>query len=488
MNWFRILKIIWTILVATFIIGFSLNTRSEVFKLAKGEAITSFQKDVVLREWATQHGGVYVKADSLTPPNPYLEVPNRDIYTPDSVLMTLMNPAYITRQIHELAFSKINIRGHITSLNPIRPQNAPDAWERRSLMQMEKDTLEIAELTTLEGVKYLRYMGPLFVSQGCLKCHAVQGYKLGDIRGGISASVPWAKFQNSIWRQTSRALIPFILIWIIGMLSLIIIQRQFKNYYDLRDNTQREILAMNSDLSQIKAQLEKSIREKDQLFSVIAHDLRSPFQGLIGLTEVLNEGAKEMETDEIIKMSAVVNKKANHLFNLLQNLLEWVQSQKGATAFEPVEFNMHDLVSRNLDLYASRASEKKITLTNHLPLGLTVFADYKMIDSVIRNLINNAIKFTPVDGNIDISSSISGKMVEITVSDTGIGIPKEILTKLFITGEKTGRKGTAGEGSTGLGLLICKDFIEKNGGIIHVESTIGEGSKFRFTVPKDAAR
>ena len=168
-------------------------------ELAVGGSTSNFEKDVVYRKWASIHGGVYVPVSEHTPPNPYLaNVPNRDVETTSGLKLTLVNPAYMTRQVHELGLADYGLRGHITSLNPLRPENAPDEWERKSLEEFNRGKDEVWSLEKINDKVYLRYMRPFLVDSSCLKCHAHQGYKVGDIRGGISVSCPWEKSEKSL--------------------------------------------------------------------------------------------------------------------------------------------------------------------------------------------------------------------------------------------------------------------------------------------------
>jgi len=155
-------------------------------------ALESYNRDVIYRRWATMHGGVYVPATPKTPPNASLaHLPERDITLSSGKILTLMNPSYMTRQVHEMSTVLNGVRGHLTSLNPLRAQNVPDVWEKEALQLFEKGEKEHYSLAFLDGQRYLRFMRPLVTESGCLTCHAHQGYKSGDIRGGLSISVPW---------------------------------------------------------------------------------------------------------------------------------------------------------------------------------------------------------------------------------------------------------------------------------------------------------
>ncbi|MHB8581413.1 MAG: sensor histidine kinase [Ignavibacteriaceae bacterium] len=224
--------------------------------------------------------------------------------------------------------------------------------------------------------------------------------------------------------------------------------------------------------------------EKDKFFSIIAHDLKSPFMGFINLTEIMADSKEEFSQAEFIEYSKSLNEAARHLYKLLENLLEWAQMQKGSISFSPKEFDLSSVVLQNIGITWQRALQKGITIINEVPAAEIVYADEKMIDTVLRNLISNAVKFTRKDGKVVISSNkINDDMVKISVSDTGVGIPEKDADKLFKIEGQLRSKGTEGEPSTGLGLVLCKEFVEKNGGKIWVESKENVGSTFYFTLP-----
>jgi len=242
-----------------------------------------------------------------------------------------------------------------------------------------------------------------------------------------------------------------------------------------------ETLRMN------EAELLRINAEKDKFFSIIAHDLRSPFNGFLGLTEIMVEGLSGMTRDEIQQMAVLIRKSALNLFSLLGNLLEWSRMQRGLMGVLPSSFLLMPKISESMVLVKDAADNKEILISYLIPGDLKVFTDGNMLGGILRNLVTNAVKFTPKGGIIVISArSIPGNLVEISVRDTGIGMSKGLIDDLFRLDVNTGRKGTDGESSTGLGLMICKDFIEKNGGKLYIESEVGKGSDFKFTVPMNS--
>lgn len=226
--------IAWTVFVASVMLWHMYNHRLQTLEIAKNHAEASFEKDLVHRRWAAKHGGVYVPVTKDTPPNPYLShIEERDITTPSGRQLTLMNPAYMTRQVQELGAEQYGLKGHITSLKPLRPENAPDSWEREKLEMFEKKPVEVTSVGKIDGQAYMRLIKPLITEQSCLKCHASQGYKAGDIRGGVSVSVP----MDPLWAIAHANLIKIVFgycsLWILGLIGIGIASWHIKNRINL---------------------------------------------------------------------------------------------------------------------------------------------------------------------------------------------------------------------------------------------------------------
>ncbi len=239
--------------------------------------------------------------------------------------------------------------------------------------------------------------------------------------------------------------------------------------------------------SLIKANNElKSINDtKDKFFSIIAHDLRSPFQSLLMASELFATEIETLSKEDIVFFSKGLNKNLINLLNLLENLLNWSLMQRGMIEYEPVKINMLELVNKTIEISNNLAQKKSLAITNKVNPKTFVNADLQMLRSVVHNLLNNAIKFTKPGGRIVISSIEKNSFVEISVKDNGIGITRDKLSNLFdFKSTSSTDIGTDGEIGSGLGLHLCKEFTEKNNGKIWVESKLGKGSKFTFTVPK----
>ena len=264
----------------------------------------------------------------------------------------------------------------------------------------------------------------------------------------------------------------------------------------LKDETGKIIglIGLAFDISERKAaeeavkkytkELEELNANKDKFFSIISHDLRSPFQGLLGLSNILVEEFDNLSVDEIKLFASNIHNSTKSLFNLLENLLQWSRIQTGKIDLKPVMADLREEVLYNINLLSGNASKKNIKLLNELNDTLLVYTDLNILNSTLQNLITNAIKFTHSGGEIRIITKESDGGVEVTVSDTGIGISEEDMGKLFRIDTQHTTMGTERESGTGLGLTICKELLEKQGGKIWVKSVVGKGSSFTFTLQK----
>ena len=222
-----LLLLFWTILVFVLVIEANYFNKQFINKMATIESKANFDKDLIYRKWVAGHGGVYVPVTEKTPPNPYLEnIQERDIETPSGKKLTLVNPAYMTRQVHEMSTDGYGVKGHITSLKPIRPENAPDEWERKALESFENGAEIARSVDKIKNETYLREMYPLYVEKKCLKCHAQQGYSLGEIRGGISVSVPLKHYIEFHEEYVRKNYLSHLVIWLIGSVLILYIRKK----------------------------------------------------------------------------------------------------------------------------------------------------------------------------------------------------------------------------------------------------------------------
>jgi hypothetical protein len=229
-----ILAICWTILVAASLAWNLWRSESIAMQGARLQARVAFQKDFFYRRWNSIHGGVYAPISPETPPNPYLKKQERTIKTASGQTLTKINPAYMTRQVHELQARDSGIRGHITSLKPIRPANAPDAWEKKALKAFEKGSREFSEIKPMNGELFYRLMRPLKTEKSCLSCHAEQGYSLGDVRGGISVSIPLEPIFRPLHQTQLAIAFTHGLLWVVVMVGLVMVSRKLNRQIKAR--------------------------------------------------------------------------------------------------------------------------------------------------------------------------------------------------------------------------------------------------------------
>lgn len=237
-------------------------------------------------------------------------------------------------------------------------------------------------------------------------------------------------------------------------------------------------------VNSLNSQLEETMKAKGKVFSILAHDLRSPFSGFLGLTKVLVDSFKSLGTNELYEILNALKISASSLYELLDSLLDWLMVESGRVDYNPTFCTLKDVFENNIELVQARSKMKNINCINNLQNQITVFADIQMLNCITRNILSNALKFTQSDGEIIINAEQRDEDVMISIADNGIGMPENISSRLFKIGENVSRRGTANEASIGLGLLLCKDYVDLHKGNIWVESEEGKGSTFYFTIPK----
>jgi len=264
--------------------------------------------------------------------------------------------------------------------------------------------------------------------------------------------------------------------------------QELQNNKEILEEKIIQLDALNDQLVESETKLKALNQSKDKFFSIIAHDLRSPFNGLIGFSDFLANEIEGLGKKEIKKFAGEINLAANNLFKLLNNLLDWSRLQIGSMQFQPRIIDASEVVADIVNLMKSNAIKKEIELNNGITKPIQVFADANMLRSVLQNLVSNAIKFTEPGGKVKISFKNLTNFVEISVLDNGIGIPQEKLSGIFDLGNYKSTPGTSDEKGSGLGLILCKDFVQMHGGKIWCDSQNepgeGRGTKFTFTLSK----
>ena len=386
-------------------------------------------------------------------------------------MLTKINPAYMTRQIAEIALNKDGIQYHITSLNPIRPANRPDMWETTALQSFETGQKEQFDLVKQGKSKVFRYMAPLPVEGSCLKCHASQGYKTGDVRGGISITMTPVKYFEALEHQILILALLHSIIMLIGLGGIMLFKRLLKKQFTL-------ILKQNEEL-------QKNIHTKDTLFSLVTHDLKSPLSGAMGLGEIAVKEGSTLPREELRKINTLILKSVKATYQLSEQLVAWYLAQKGDSEFDPAKVDLKTLVDSSIELLNVRASEKLIQLSSLVDPNVYVDADYNMMFAVFRNIIGNSIKFTPQGGRVIISAhnAKNNGFLSVRIEDNGVGMSAATLQALSIYDIQKPGVGTDNEKGTGIGITLCKEFIRLHKGSLTFESEPGKGTKVIFTIP-----
>jgi len=273
-----------------------------------------------------------------------------------------------------------------------------------------------------------------------------------------------------------------------GFLSNVIMLAIFKaenlRYEISLKEKNTQILQQNEEISAQRDLLDKTNNTKNKLFSIVAHDLKNPFIGMIHGSEILIDAIKNNSDDKVQLLDTVesIQQSTKNGFKLLENLLEWSRSQTDNIKCNPSEVNISEVIQESINSLQPFIDSKKIKVT-YVDKPNQVWVDKNMLSSILRNLLSNAIKYTNANGSVSIELKGNGDVLEVKVSDSGVGMSEELKSKLFSIDFIDTTPGTQKEKGTGLGLLVCKDFIKKNGGDIWVESELGKGSTFHFTIP-----
>jgi len=247
---------------------------------------------------------------------------------------------------------------------------------------------------------------------------------------------------------------------------------------DVTDRKETESILIESE-----KQLQNANAMKDKFFSIIAHDLKNPFNAILGFSNLLYEAYDNFDEKQRKTFIKNICEASENTFKLLQNLLEWSRTQTGNIEFNPVNIDLNTLVTENISILKTASDNKKLKISSEIDPKTKVFADENMVKVIIRNLLSNAIKFTKPGGKVEFTSTNKRDFIEICIADSGVGIEGKNLKRLFRIDDQYKTQGTSEEQGSGLGLILCKEFVEKNGGQIWAESDIDAGSKFKFTLP-----
>jgi signal transduction histidine kinase len=431
------------------------------------EAKVAFEKDLAYRRWNTMHGGVYVKQTDATPPNPYLKgTPERDVTTESGMRLTLINPAYMTRQAYELDGGG-QMSGRITSITPLRPGNRPDEWERQALQAFEDGESEVVSLDRKDGREYMRFMRPLITDEGCLPCHAFQGYTVGDVRGGLSVAVSMDPLRAIERRNVLTLSLAHGLLWLLGLLGHIY------GTGKLMESERERRLAVE-DTRRYADKLEGSNRMKDLFIDIMRHDLLNPAGVIKVYVSYLAEGETDPRRRSMVEKIGLVN---NKLIEMIENASKFSHLE----AMTCIECSRQDLGRIVKDAVSLALPHDKETEINYLPEGEYPADVNPMIGDVFSNIASNAIKYAAGGGRIEIGILDEVDSWRVYLKDFGPGIPDSDKEKIFTRFQRLEKESVQG---TGLGLAIAWRLVKLHEGRIWVEDNPAGGSIFFVSLPK----
>lgn len=491
--WWALLAL-WALAVA---VSFRLSLEAihrHNLEVATAGARNMFQVVLLTRQWNASHDAVYVPISKTTQPNPYLHHPRRDVTTSDGQRLTMINPAYMTRLIAEIAQKESPVVFHITSLKPIRPANAADAWEQSALQAFENKTRrEITSLESGSSGQIFRYMAPLYITQACLKCHADQGYKLGDVRGGISVSQPFASFEAAASPSVRNAIVQHLGVFLL-MSGL--------GWWALAQLRQRW-LELESSIVELRKTRDELVQSETlaglgRMVAGFAHEINTPVGVAVGAVSQSEEALKEIDAllkneevrEEDLRADLETLRQTSSLaLSNLRRAANLVRSFK-RTAIDQMseetrEFDMRELIQDVLLALHNFLKRSPVEVRLDCPAGLRIQSVPGLYDQIFTNLVLNAIQHAFAEGaragRLDITvRAETGNRLSINVADDGTGMGAEAAAHLFEPFFTTRRA----HGGTGLGLYLCYNIItSKLGGNISCTSSLGQGTRFHISIP-----
>ena len=473
--------LVWTAVVLVSFVLYSRLAHEGVVALAAAQARAAFQKDLAYRRWVAERGGVYVEANERTPPNLHLVTPDRDLVTPGGRHLTLVNPAYMTRQVLEAERKRGGPNSRITSADPLGPENGPDPWEAQALAQLQAGAHEVIEEIANDR-PVIRYMGRLVADERCAYCHA--GVRSGELRGGISIEVPMTDYFAVADAQIERIGIGHAVAWALGLAGMGLGLARASRRVRERERDREARAALEEQLAHARR-----LEALGRLAGGVAHDLNNLLSPILGNASLALERASEGELRQDLED---IREAAQRARLLTQQLLAF--GRKQVLSLEPIDpTEAVEGVAPMMRRLVGEAVEVRLELTRGLP---AVRADRAQLGAALLNLAANARDAMPAGGVLRIGTGLAeleaeragrlgiapGPHVVVTVADTGQGIDEPTRARLFEP------FFTTKEAGNGLGLASAHGTVRQLGGAMDVESAPGQGATFRIWLPAISER
>lgn len=460
------------------------------------------------RFWNARHGSLYVPVTPTTPPNPYLDAPEKTITTPTGIELTWVNPAYMTRQIADILKEQGEMTIHLTSLKPINPRNAPDVWEAAALQQFERGRAEIAELVETSRGTVFRYMAPLLVQKPCLQCHLKQDYRLGDVRGGLSVTQPAMPMLESINHQTRIAIAIHLMFFTVmasgTWISLSLLRRNVRTLTQERDE-RRQVAEQLAEKMRVLQHTQRALVQSETLASLgrlvagFAHEVNIPVESALDSAariheavpsirmllqqEPLDEQALQSQLEEINQSTVQVQSNLHRAADSIQSFKRTSVDQSSGTKRQ---FMMHELVDDLLRGQHNHFKRTAIRFDVEVPPDLHLYGPAGALEHVLSSLMLNSLQHGFQDGQlpgmIRIRAEIDHHILELEVRDDGTGMDEATRSQIFEP-FFTRRRG---RGSSGLGLYIVDQIVHQQlSGTIGCNSQPGKGTRFLIRIPME---
>lgn len=535
-----------TLAISTLTLFFVLRNERSLYNSIENEARTLFKQLVTTRRWIADHGGVFVERLPWVKPNPYLSGKEAEIRDISGRVFIKSSPAMVTKELSKYAKDRGGYWFHITSLKLTNPENAPDAFEKESLRVFEQGAVrEIFKIEEIDNLHYLRYIAPLYIESACLDCHAKHGYRIGDVRGAISVSVPFENILSQIRQNRKYAFFAAIVTATLLTISLYLIMnrlvmlpvrsmnshiREFmpkgccinavqgsgdeldelasslkemvKTIKDYHFCMEEKIRGAVSDLEDTNIRLMEANKKlldidkrKSDFVAKVSHELRTPLTSIKGAmdyisarlqsgTEADNKdpGFQEFKKlDDLTAFFYIIKNNAERLIRMVNDILDLERIEQGNAEMHFTEIDMAAVIDETVKGIAASSAERGIGIRIEAEAGALVRADEDRVKQVVINLISNAIEYSPDNSDIQIKVLRKDGSAIVIVKDNGPGIPKNEQERIFDRFYTIGSKK-----GTGLGLAISKGIIEAHGGIIGIVSDSHSGSSFYFKLPLTA--